>query len=145
MNIQTAHIEFATPEYDEAVALRDTVLRRPLGLSFTPEQLAVEWSDLHLAAFAPDGRIIGVLLLTPLINNEIKMRQVAVAPELQGKGVGAALVNASEEEARRRGFEKMVLNARETAVPFYLRLGYKKIGERFEEVTIPHYKMEKTL
>ncbi|MDX1912177.1 MAG: GNAT family N-acetyltransferase, partial [Saprospiraceae bacterium] len=90
-------------------------------------------------------RIIGVLLLTPLINNEIKMRQVAVAPELQGKGVGAALVNASEEEARRRGFEKMVLNARETAVPFYLRLGYKKIGERFEEVTIPHYKMEKTL
>lgn len=143
--IQTALIEFATPEYDESVALRDAVLRRPLGLAFSPEQLAAEWSDLHLAAFDTIGRMVGILLLTPVAEKTIKMRQVAVAPEYQGKGVGAVLVRASEEEARKRGFEKMVLNARETAVSFYLRLGYDKVGDRFEEVTIPHFKMEKTL
>jgi hypothetical protein len=33
-------ITFGTPEYDEAVALRYEILRRPLGLHFTPEQLA---------------------------------------------------------------------------------------------------------
>jgi ribosomal protein S18 acetylase RimI-like enzyme len=143
--IQTALIEFASPEYDEAVALRDRVLRRPLGLTFQPEQLSAEWSDLHLAAFLPSGEMVGILLLTPATVVEVKMRQVAVAPEQQGQGIGAVLVRASEAEAVKRGFTKMVLHARETAVPFYLRLGYQTVGERFEEVTIPHFRMEKSL
>ena len=29
------------------------------------------------------------------------------------------------------------------AVPFYLRLGYEIVGDQFEEVTIPHFKMKK--
>jgi predicted GNAT family N-acyltransferase len=39
----------------------------------------------------------------------------------------------------------MVLHARETAVPFYLKLGYEVVGGQFEEVGIPHFKMEKKL
>ena len=58
-------IEFATPEYDEAVRLRYEVLRRPLGLEYTPEQLAAEYSDIHLAAFDASGRLVGYLCLTP--------------------------------------------------------------------------------
>ena len=120
-------------------------MRRPLGLDFTPEQLAAEYADIHLAAFADVGRLIGYLCLTPLNKEEVKMRQVAVAPEWQGKGVGKKLVAASEEMAKHLNFKKMTLHARETAVPFYLRLGYQTVGEQFEEVTIPHFKMEKKL
>lgn len=138
-------IEFATPEYDEAVALRYAVLRKPLGLEFTPEQLGAEWSDIHLAACEASGKMVGILLLTPLNDQEIKMRQVAVAPEQQGKGVGAAMVLESETLAKSLNFKKMTLHARETAVPFYLRLGYQSVGARFEEVGIPHFKMEKVL
>jgi predicted GNAT family N-acyltransferase len=138
-------ITFGTPEYDEAVALRYEVLRKPLGLDFLPEQLAEEWSDIHLAGFHSDGRLIAILLLTPLDSETVKMRQVAVSPELQGKGLGARLVEASESLALRYNFQTMSLHARETAVPFYLRLGYQIIGERFEEVTIPHFKMVKKL
>lgn len=138
-------IEFATPEYDEAVALRYEVLRKPLGLEFTPEQLSTEWSDIHLAAFDATGKMVGILILTPLDGQEIKMRQVAVAPEQQGKGVGAAMVLESERLAKSLNFNKMTLHARETAVPFYLRLGYQSVGNRFEEVSIPHFKMEKVL
>jgi hypothetical protein len=32
----TIEIDFGTPEYDEAVRLRTDVLRKPLGLEFTP-------------------------------------------------------------------------------------------------------------
>jgi predicted GNAT family N-acyltransferase len=71
------------------------------------------------------------------------MRQVAVAAAMQGKGVGARLVAASEDFAKEHGFQKITLHARETAVLFYERIGYQKIGERFEEVGIPHFKMEK--
>lgn len=138
-------IEFATPEYDEAVALRYEVLRKPLGLEFLPEQLAAEWSDIHLAAFDTSGKMVAILLLTPVNDQEVKMRQVAVATEQQGRGLGAALVAQSEELARSMNFNKMTLHARETAVPFYLRLGYEKVGDLFKEVSIPHIAMFKVL
>ena len=138
-------IEFATPEYDEAVRLRCEVLRRPLGLDFTPEQLAGEYNDVHLAAFDDPGNLIGCLCLTQVDALQVKMRQVAVAPDWQGKQVGRQLVAASEELAKSMGFQKMTMHARETAVPFYVRLGYTSVGQRFEEVTIPHFKMEKAL
>ncbi len=138
-------IEFATPEYDEAVALRYEVLRRPLGLEYTPEQLAVEYDQIHLAAYASDNQLVGYLNLTPQDEKTIKMRQVAVAPDWQGRGVGQKLVEASEAVARRMGISSMELHARETAVPFYLKLGYEVEGTQFEEVTIPHFKMKKRL
>jgi predicted GNAT family N-acyltransferase len=37
------------------------------------------------------------------------------------------------------------MHARQTAVGFYQKLGYSITGEPFEEVTIPHYIMEKAL
>jgi predicted GNAT family N-acyltransferase len=139
-------IDFATPEYDEAVALRYEVLRRPLGLEFTPEQLAQEYDQIHLAAFNAGGKMIGYLNLTPLKEEgTVQMRQVAVAPEVQGQGVGGKMVLESEQIARGRGFTKMILHARDTAVPFYLKLGYTIEGEPFEEVTIPHRLMVKAL
>lgn len=143
--MQICQIEFATPEYDEAVRLRYEVLRRPLGLDFTPEQLAAEYEDVHLVTFDARSQIIAYLCLTPLDDAQVKMRQVAVAPAWQGKGVGKQLVAASERLARDLGFTRMTLHARETAVPFYLQLGYQTVGERFEEVSIPHFAMEKAL
>jgi len=144
-DMQIFQIEFATPEYDEAVRLRYEVLRRPLGLEFTSEQLAAEYADIHLGAFDPSGRLIAYLCLTPLNENVVKMRQVATAPDQQGRGVGSKLVAASEELAKRLKFKKITMHARDTAVPFYLKLGYQTVGEPFEEVTIPHFKMEKNL
>lgn len=143
--LQISQIEFGTPAYDEAVNLRYTVLRRPLGLEFTPEQLAAEYADIHLAAFDTRGHLVGYLNLTPLSPEKVKMRQVAVEPLLQGKGVGKTLVSASELLAKDLGFNTMTLHARETAVPFYQKLGYQIVGDRFEEVSIPHYAMEKNL
>lgn len=143
--MQIFQIEFATPEYDAAVRLRYDVLRRPLGLEFSPEQLAEEYNQLHLAAFDSRGELIGYLNLTPAGDGQVKMRQVAVAEAWQGRGVGQSLVKASETLARQLGFKKMTLHARETAVPFYTKLAYETVGDRFEEVTIPHFCMEKNL
>jgi predicted GNAT family N-acyltransferase len=130
---------FGSSEQLQAVELRRDVLRTPLGLDFTPEELAAEQDDLHLVALDPD--VVACLVLTRVDEVRMKMRQVAVDPHRQGGGVGSQLVRFSEEVARERGYREMVLNARETAVPFYLRLGYRQVGERFEEVTIPHFKM----
>ena len=138
-------VPFATPAFDELLALRYLILRKPLDMDYTAEQIAAEWDSTHLACYSPGWRLLGCLTLLPANDQELKMRQVAVAPEAQGKGVGRFIVAASEEWARGRHYAKMVLHARETAVPFYQKLDYRTVGKRFEEVGIPHYKMEKDL
>lgn len=137
-------IQHGTAEYEETVALRDTILRKPLGLVFTAEQLGSEAADLHLACYL-DGSLVGCLILTAQDASTVKMRQVAVVEALQGWGIGTAMVLRSEQIARDHGYAVMKLNARMAAVPFYERLGYECIGEPFEEVTIPHHTMIKQL
>ncbi len=138
-------IAFASPEYDLAIKLRYDILRLPLGLDFAVADLEKEYNSFHLAYFNEALQMQGCLVLKPLEGGQIKMRQVAVAENTQGKGIGTHLVNASEVYAKAEGFHEMILHARTTAVPFYLRLGYEKIGEPFEEVTVEHYKMRKAL
>lgn len=137
-------VEHGSDDYVRTVDLRYEILRRPLGLTFDPDQLAAEDRELHLAIFDGD-EVAACLVLTPLEAGDIKMRQVAVASNRQGTGLGRQLVDQSESVAKERGFRRMVLNARESAVPFYLRLGYAIEGEPFEEVTIPHRHMVKDL
>jgi predicted GNAT family N-acyltransferase len=124
--------------------LRLRVLREPLGLGFTEEQLTAEAADLHLAAFA-GTKLVGCMVLSPVTGVEWKMRQVAVELALQGHSIGSRLVAFAEQVAVEHGCEEMTLHARATAVSFYLRLGYHVIGAPFEEVTLPHVSMMKRI
>ena len=126
------------------VDLRDSILRKPLGLQFSAEELEAEKDSRHVACYRGD-RLVGCLVLRPIAGSDVRMRQVAVVHELQGQGIGTALVEYAEAAARESGYCRMVLHARETAVPFYERLGYSRVGQRFEEVTIPHWAMERHL
>lgn len=137
-------IEHGSLQYEEAVKLRFQVLRKPLGLEFTQEQLLAEKQYYHIAYFE-DGLLKAYLMLVPETDGKIKMKQVAVAFDEQGKGIGRELVFASEQFAKQKGFSLMYCHARDTAVPFYKKSGYKVVGDMFTEVTIPHYAMEKLL
>lgn len=137
-------LEFGSPLYKEALALRTKVLRKPLGLSYTPEQLAEEKTDIHVAA-VEDGKVLGIILLRKESDTVLKMRQFAVAPERQGEGIGSEMITWCEDYALEKGFNTIILHARESAVKFYEQLEYEKVGERFTEVTIPHFKMIKQL
>lgn len=138
-------VEFATPAYDETVDLRNQILRVPLGLEFTVEQLAEECDQFHLACYDEGWGIVGCLVLNPLDKDTVKMRQVAVWEANQGQGIGKIMVVESETFSKEKGYINMVLNARDTAVPFYEKLGYKKVGKKFIEVGIDHFKMQKKL
>ncbi len=137
-------VNFGSTEYDEIVALRYEILRKPLNLHFTAEQLAAESEYLHLAYYQNE-KLIASLILVPEQNSKMKMKQVVVASEHQGKGIGAKLIFAAEKLAVEKGYNYIYCHARDTAVPFYLKLNYKQVGDMFEEVTIPHWEMEKDL
>lgn len=142
---RTLEIPFASPAFDEALRLRNDILRVPLNLEFYPEDIAREYEEIHLGCYDEGANLVGCLTLRQVDRITLKMRQVAVAESVQMRGIGKKMVEDSEEWAVQHGFRRMELNAREVAVPFYRKLHYEVVGERFEEVGIPHFKMKKDL
>jgi predicted GNAT family N-acyltransferase len=137
-------IDHGTKEYQQMVNLRNEILRKPLGLKFDPPELEKEKEDVLMGAFE-DDKLLGCCLLTRVDEHTIRLRQMAVPNSMQGKGIGRALMIFAENIARDLGYRKLIMHARKTALGFYQKLGYSACGEEFEEVTIPHFIMEKSL
>jgi predicted GNAT family N-acyltransferase len=137
-------IEHGSKEYQQMINLRNDILRKPLGLRFTDEELAREAHDILIGAF-DDDRILACCMLTRQDQNTCRLRQMAVMNNLQGKGIGASLMYFAEIVARDKGYRTMAMHARKTARGFYEKLGYNVVSDEFQEVTIPHYVMEKRL
>ena len=139
-------VDFATPEYDETVGLRYNILRKPLNMVFEENDLALEFDSFHIACYLVQTMdLLGCLVLKPLDAGRIKMRQVAVRDDMQGKGIGRFMVEYAASYAAGKGFQKMVLHARMPATAFYQRLGYNIEGDVFQEVGIDHLFMYKQL
>jgi N-acetylglutamate synthase-like GNAT family acetyltransferase len=137
-------IDYGSPEYQQMIKLRDAILRRPLGLTFTPEELEKERDNMLIGAFE-DERMLGCCMLVEEQPDVVRLRQIAVLNDLQGKGIGRALMNFAENIARDRGYKIIRMHARTNAANFFEKVGYKIKGDQFIEITIPHYVMEKIL
>jgi predicted GNAT family N-acyltransferase len=142
--IEIREIIYNSEAYRNELELRDKVLRQPLGISLYDESLEADRNDYHIGAYLND-RVVGVMILTRLNTDEVKMRQVAVDENLRNKKTGSKMVLYAEQYAISMGYSTVVLHARETAVVFYEKLGYEKSGKVFLEINIPHYKMCKRL
>jgi predicted GNAT family N-acyltransferase len=137
-------IDHGSKDYREMVELRNNILRKPLGLGFTDEELAAEKDDILLGCYE-DDKLEACCMLTKTGPKTVRLRQMAVSSGLQGKGIGRVLMSFAENIARDHGFKHLTMHARKSAVGFYEKHGYKVCSEEFEEVTIPHFVMEKEL
>jgi predicted GNAT family N-acyltransferase len=137
-------IDYGTAEYKQMLKLRDEILRQPLGLHFSAEELEKEKAHVHMAAYE-DDQILGCCMLVEEDPQTVRLRQMAVVNDVQGKGIGRALMQFAENVARDRGYKKITMHARKNAMGFYEKMGYRKKGDEFMEITIPHYVMEKAL
>jgi len=132
------------PDYLLSLILRYKILRVPLGLTFSASDLAKDKDDMHVGLFDQDA-ILATLTLTDMHDGTIKMRQVAVDDSRQGSGLGSQLVAYADDYARKNGYKLIHCHARDVAKDFYLKQGYKVVGDEFTEVGIKHYYMEKAL
>jgi GNAT superfamily N-acetyltransferase len=137
-------IDHGSPEYLQMVQLRNDILRKPLGLTFQPEELEKEKEDILIGAFEED-KMLGCCMLIKTEPGTVRLRQMAVLNNLQGKGIGRALMQFAENIARDRGYRRITMHARKSATGFYEKLGYVISGDEFVEVTLPHVTMEKQL
>ncbi|MDM7457682.1 MAG: GNAT family N-acetyltransferase, partial [Tepidimonas sp.] len=74
-----------------------------------------------------------------------KVGRMAVHRALRGSGVGRRILQALLDAARARGDHTLRLSAQHTAVGFYERLGWRRVGEPYNEVGILHQSMEMRL
>jgi len=137
-------IDHNSKDYKKMIQLRYLILRQPLGLSFTEEELEKEKNNILIASFDED-EMLGCCMLIPLDKNTLQLRQMAVPDKLQGKGIGASIMSFAENLARDKGYKKIIMHARDTAIGFYEKFGFKSKGNIFYEINLPHKIMEKKL
>lgn len=116
-----------------------------------PEELVYPGDDapdtVHLGLYV-EGQQLGVASLYrearpgSASSTEWRLRGMAVLAAQQGKGYGAALLQACIDHAARHGGTQLWCNARTTASGFYTGLGFIVEGQQFELPGIgPHYLM----
>jgi GNAT superfamily N-acetyltransferase len=137
-------IDHGTKEYRQMVQLRTDILRKPLGLTLTEAELEKEKGEVLIGAFEEE-KMLGCCMLIKEEEGTVRLRQMAVLNNLQGKGIGRALMIFAENIARDMGYKRLTMHARKTALGFYEKLGYKVCSDEFLEVTLPHFVMEKNL
>ena len=137
----------ATPEeikmyYD----LRYEMLRKPWNQPYSSTKDKFEDNSFHVLMLDDNSSPIAAGRLQFNSDEEGQVRSMAVAQGMQGKGLGTKILLHLENEARKKKFKHIILDAREGAVDFYRRNGYKAEGDSYTLFgVIPHLRMKKVL
>ena len=121
-------------------------LLEELGYPSEPENVVARLraiaSDAASQVFvAEDDSIVGLAMIHVFqpVEHDVpwcQLEALVVTRSHRGRGIGRALVEAAEAEARRRGCGGIVLGTgghRRDAQGFYARLGYEGVGLRFKK------------
>ena len=141
--IEIVRIDTSQALYPQEIDLRVRVLREPLGMSRESVTFPFENEAEHFLAVEREC-VVGCALLH---RRELasKVFQMCVEPTLQRRGLGRQLIAALECWAKTQGIERLFLHARAQVAEFYVRLGYQAVGQAFQEIGMPHLRMEKSL
>ena len=141
-DIALAEAPYGSELYAQSLRLREAILRKPLGLTLSAEELADDVSRRHFCAVV-NGTVVGSVSFKLLGPHTLQLKQMAVAEGQRGDGIGSRLLAFAEAWARRHNYGMIILNARLGAEEFYKRHGYAAEGQPFDENTISHVRMTK--
>jgi len=130
-------------EWDDYYRLRYLVLRKPLGQPEGSERNEGDLTGEHFALYE-DNVLKAIARLDSYEPTISQVRFVAVDSSIQGKGYGKKIMEAVENRSKETGNTKMILHARDYAVPFYEKLNYILVEKSYKLFDIlQHYLMEK--
>ena len=89
-----------------------------------------------------DGVAIGTARIRDVGIGEVKIERVAVLKGKRGTGIGKALMTRIIDDARVTGANTISIHAQCHAEAFYETLGFRRIGNEFQEANIAHVRME---
>ena len=136
-------IELESADYLEYLSLRNEVLRKPLGLVFTEEEMKREPDCIHIGGYVGEELCMTIALVPE--EQKAKMIQVATRPGYERRGIGSLGLKFCDNYCRQLNVGEVYCHARETAIPFYLKNGYVTEGDKYLLVGITHITMRKKL
>ena len=142
MNVEAPYTE---DEFERYFALRWEILRAPWGVPRGSERDELDATAHHAVVWGDAGEALAVGRVQLNSADEAQIRYMAVAAASRGRGLGRQIVERLEAVARQVGAKFVVLNARDSAMAFYSRLGYQVVGAAPALYSIPHVKMRKEL
>lgn len=132
-------------EWDSYYDLRYRILREPLGKERGSERNDGDENGIHFALY-DHNKLVAIARLDQVDQATCQARFVAVEADSQGKGYGREIMNALENKAERLGYSKLILHARDYALPFYEKLGYTLVGPSYKLFDVlQHFEMFKEL
>lgn len=152
MTAVSVRVAAGPADLEACFAVRKEVFVVEQGVAEEIEYDAYDAGAVHVLACGPDGAPLGTGRLlhgsaavgrTGADASVGSLGRLAVTAAARGLGVGAALVLAIEDEARRLGLRAVDLHAQTRAVGFYERLGYVAYGPEFADAGMPHVAMRR--
>ena len=134
--------------WNQMMDLRYSILRQPWGEAKGSEQAKDDFSSLHGVILKSNDEIIGTCRSHLVDKNAAQFRFMAISERYQGLGHGKKLVHWMEDASKNEysSINKIILHAREPAVPFYQSLHYNVVEPSYLLFgSIPHFLMEKNL
>ncbi len=107
----------------------------------------------HLAVRDEQGTVIAASTWSPAPFPDrpdepaVQLRGMAVSADHRGRGLGAAMIAAGFDAARRRGAVLVWANARDSALDFYVANGFAVVGDGFRttDTDLPHHRIVQQL
>ena len=134
--------ELSTTELYEIIKSRFNVFYLEQHI-FYPDLDDIDYLATHFALFRK-GHVIAYARLIPGLSPEEASIGRLLSIE-RGKGFGKYIMQQIELSAQTKGIQSLTLHAQTQTVPFYESLGYKPIGDIFQEAGISHILMKKSL
>ncbi|MDH3527295.1 MAG: GNAT family N-acetyltransferase [Gammaproteobacteria bacterium] len=133
-------------EFEQYYDLRWKILRAPWNQPRGSEQDTLDATSIHVMVIADNKVALGVGRLHFNTISEAQIRFMAVDVGHQRRGIGTLILKALETRGAELGATRIVLDARETALGFYCKLGYSTTGPGpMLYDRIAHVKMSKLL
>jgi predicted GNAT family N-acyltransferase len=108
-----------------------------------PREIELDEQDavsLHALAFEGETPVATGRLLP-----DGHIGRMAVLKQWRNRGVGALMLTALLEAAKKNGYPQVLLSAQVHAVRFYRRHGFVEEGDQYMEAGIPHQAMRRVL
>ncbi len=142
-------IEIKEISADKTYAIRLEVLRKGMDL---PVEFSGDFDadTFHLGLYE-NNELKGICSFMKTKNElfvspQYQLRGMATLPESRGKGFGKLLLIQAIEVLKERKIKLLWCNAREIALPFYIKLGFLQKGEAFEIPQVgAHFRLYKEL
>lgn len=123
--------------YSDLKRIREAVFVKEQGVP-----LEMEWDEHdntahHILAIDDQGQVLGTARLLP----DGRIGRMAVLVEWRKQGIGSALLQHLLNKARLLHFDSITLSAQVSAIPFYEKMGFTRVGKLYTEAGIPHQQM----